>query len=91
MRSPAGGPRAGDDPRGIGALIFSCNGRGTNMFPTCDHDVSAVRAGLAPDVPVAGFFAMGEIGPVGGRNFLHGFTASVAVFRPRRAPANDID
>jgi hypothetical protein len=32
---------------------------------------------------VAGFFAMGEVGPVGGRNFLHGFTASVAVFRPR--------
>ena len=38
---------------------------------------------LESEVPVAGFFAAGEIGPIGGRNFLHGFTASVAVFRPR--------
>jgi small ligand-binding sensory domain FIST len=91
MRARAGGLPAGVDSDGVGALIFSCNGRGTNMFPNCDHDVSAVRAGLAPDVPVAGFFAMGEIGPVGGRNFLHGFTASVAVFRPRSAPARDPD
>jgi small ligand-binding sensory domain FIST len=67
-----------------GALLFSCNGRGTNMFPGPDHDISAVRSGLKSEVPVAGFFAMGEIGPVGGRNFLHGFTASVAVFRPRK-------
>lgn len=66
-----------------GALLFSCNGRGTRMFKQADHDVSAVRAGLDAAVPVAGFFAMGEVGPVAGRNFLHGFTASVAVFRPR--------
>ena len=66
-----------------GALLFSCNGRGTRMFKKADHDVSAVRAGLDAAVPVAGFFAMGEVGPVAGRNFLHGFTASVAVFRRR--------
>lgn len=73
----------------VGALLFSCNGRGTNMFDGPDHDVSAVRAALAPDSPVAGFFAMGEVGPVGGRNFLHGFTASVALFRTRTEPAAD--
>ena len=48
-----------------------------------DHDIRHVQAALSPDLPVAGFFAAGEIGPVGGRNFLHGFTASVAVFRAR--------
>jgi small ligand-binding sensory domain FIST len=66
-----------------GALLFSCNGRGSRMFDEPDHDVTRVRKGLAADVPVSGFFAMGEIGPVGGKNFLHGFTASVAVFRRR--------
>jgi small ligand-binding sensory domain FIST len=69
--------------KSTGALLFSCNGRGTRMFDQPDHDVSAVQSGLDATVPVAGFFAMGEIGPVGGRNFLHGFTASVAVFRSR--------
>jgi len=62
-----------------GALLFSCNGRGTTMFPSADHDVLAVREGLGV-TGVAGFFAAGEIGPVGGRNHLHGFTASVLAF-----------
>jgi small ligand-binding sensory domain FIST len=62
-----------------GALLFSCTGRGAGLFPSADHDVLAVRAGLATD-GVAGFFAAGEIGPVGGRNHLHGFTASVLAF-----------
>ena len=66
-----------------GALIFSCNGRGTRMFDDPNHDIGCVRASLAENVPVAGFFAAGEIGPVGGRNFLHHLTASVAVFRAR--------
>lgn len=61
------------------ALLFSCNGRGAALFPSADHDVAAVRAGLATE-RVAGFFAAGEIGPVGGRNHLHGFTASVLAF-----------
>lgn len=69
-----------------GALLFTCNGRGRNMFPIPDHDVSCVRAGLRRDLPLAGFFANGEIGPVGGRNFLHGFTASVGLLK-RRADA----
>lgn len=62
-----------------GALLFSCTGRGAGLFGSADHDVLAVREGLgAPGV--AGFFAAGEIGPVGGRNHLHGFTASVLAF-----------
>jgi small ligand-binding sensory domain FIST len=61
------------------ALLFTCNGRGARLFGEPHHDAGAVRGELGP-VPVAGFFAQGEIGPVGGRNFLHGFTASLAVF-----------
>ncbi|MGH8964498.1 MAG: FIST signal transduction protein [Actinomycetes bacterium] len=70
--------RAEHGPVG-GALLFSCNGRGRTMFPSADHDVQAVRAGLGT-TGVAGFFAAGEIGPVAGRNHLHGFTASILVF-----------
>jgi small ligand-binding sensory domain FIST len=62
-----------------GALMFTCNGRGRGMFGVPDHDAAAL-AGALGNVPTAGFFAAGEIGPVGGENFLHGFTATVAVF-----------
>ncbi|MBV8941532.1 MAG: FIST C-terminal domain-containing protein [Solirubrobacterales bacterium] len=62
-----------------GALVFSCNGRGSAMFGSCNHDAEAVQQELG-GAPAAGFFAAGEIGPVGGRSFLHGFTATVAVF-----------
>ena len=62
-----------------GALVFSCNGRGRQMFGACDHDAAMVDEELG-GAPAAGFFAAGEIGPVGGRSFLHGFTATVAVF-----------
>jgi small ligand-binding sensory domain FIST len=65
--------------RPAGALVFSCNGRGTRLFGRPDHDAKAVRQEVGP-VPLAGFFAMGELGPVGGQNFIHGFTASVALF-----------
>ena len=75
------GLASADAPSESGALLFSCNGRGNRMFEEPNHDVSRVREGLDASAPVAGFFAAGEIGPVGGRNFLHGFTASVAVFR----------
>jgi small ligand-binding sensory domain FIST len=61
-----------------GALLFTCNGRGSHMFETPDHDALALEDAL--DAPAAGFFCAGEIGPVGGRNFLHGFTATIAVF-----------
>jgi small ligand-binding sensory domain FIST len=62
-----------------GALLFSCNGRGTRMFDEPDHDAGVIRAEAGP-IPLAGFFAQGELGPVGGQNFIHGFTASVALF-----------
>jgi len=70
----------GTDRPARGALLFCCNGRGTTMFPSADHDVRTVRDALGAE-GVAGFFAAGEIGPVGGRNHLHGFTASVLVLR----------
>ncbi len=63
----------------VGALVFTCNGRGTRLFDKPDHDAKCVRE-LLGEIPTAGFFAQGEIGPIGGRNFVHGFTASVAVF-----------
>jgi small ligand-binding sensory domain FIST len=68
-----------------GALVFSCNGRGRAMFGAADHDAKVVDRELH-GAPAAGFFAAGEIGPVGGRSFLHGFTATLAVF-PERSPA----
>ena len=63
-----------------GALLFSCNGRGKGLFGEANHDVGALRNALG-DIPVAGFFAAGELGPVSGRNFVHGFTASMLLFR----------
>jgi small ligand-binding sensory domain FIST len=65
----------------VGALMFTCNGRGRGMFGVPDHDAATLQAELG-DIPAAGFFAAGEIGPVGGESFLHGFTATVAVFAP---------
>ncbi len=64
------------------ALMFSCNGRGTRMFPVPHHDAGLLRE-IVGAMPAAGFFAAGEIGPVGGNNFLHGFTTSIALFRQR--------
>jgi small ligand-binding sensory domain FIST len=61
-----------------GALLFTCNGRGSHMFEVPDHDALAIEDALG--APAGGFFCAGEIGPVGGRNFLHGFTATIAVF-----------
>jgi small ligand-binding sensory domain FIST len=67
----------GADP--AGALVFTCNGRGAAMFGPGGHDAGAVETEFG-GAPSAGFFAAGEIGPVGGESFLHGFTATVAVF-----------
>jgi small ligand-binding sensory domain FIST len=62
-----------------GALLFSCIGRGERFFATGDHDAVVVRDGLG-GVDVAGYFAAGEIGPVAGRNYLHGFSAAIVAF-----------
>jgi small ligand-binding sensory domain FIST len=65
--------------RGAGAaLLFSCTGRGSNLFSTPDHDASQVAGELG--APSAGIFCQGEIGPVAGENHLHGYTATVALF-----------
>ena len=67
-----------------GALLFTCNGRGSRLFPGPDHDAGLIAKVLG-NIPVAGFFCAGELGPVGGQNFLHAFTASIALF-PGAAP-----
>jgi len=71
------------------AILCSCNGRGVGLFGQPDHDARRIAEGLGP-VPLAGFFCNGEIGPVGGRTFLHGFTASLALFVPKRLAARPI-
>ncbi len=65
--------------RPAGALLFTCNGRGTRMWPQPNHDVSVLQEICGP-VPLAGFFAAGELGPLNGRNFIHGHTASIGLF-----------
>jgi small ligand-binding sensory domain FIST len=64
------------------ALLFSCNGRGTRLFDDAHHDARLLARSVGP-IPMAGFLAAGEIGPVGGQNFVHTFTASLALFRDR--------
>jgi small ligand-binding sensory domain FIST len=61
------------------ALLFTCNGRGMNLFSDPDHDAQMIRSKFGI-IPTAGFFASGEIGPVGQQNFMHGFTASLVLF-----------
>ncbi len=70
--------------RAAGALLFTCNGRGSRMFDGPDHD-AGLMAEVLGEIPTAGFFCAGELGPVGGHNFLHTFTASIALF-PETAP-----
>ena len=62
-----------------GGLVFTCNGRGQRLFGSPDHDARAIRAEMG-SIPLAGFFAQGELGPIGRQNFIHGFTASVLLF-----------
>ena len=71
---------AGVDPsEARGALVFSCNGRGERFFGLPSHDAGVVDQLLGP-LPTAGMFCAGELGPVGGRSFVHTFTASMALF-----------
>ena len=73
LLAATGGPASG------GGLLFTCNGRGTRLFDEPHHDAGLVHA-LLGQLPLAGFFAQGELGPIGGRNFIHGFTASLVLF-----------
>jgi small ligand-binding sensory domain FIST len=76
-------PQAFSQPP-AGGVLFSCNGRGTRLFDHPNGDVSIIQNALGGEqpVPLTGFFCGGEIGPIGGRNFLHGHTASLVLFRP---------
>jgi small ligand-binding sensory domain FIST len=71
--------RARDNPP-AGALLFSCLGRGAHLFGRPDHDTDLFRDKVGA-VPLGGFFCNGEIGPVGGSTFLHGYTSAFALFR----------
>jgi small ligand-binding sensory domain FIST len=65
-----------------GALLFTCDGRGSRLFLQPDHDTALVME--APgDIQVAGFFCAGELGPADGQNFLHAYTAPIALFLQR--------
>jgi small ligand-binding sensory domain FIST len=66
--------------RPAGALLFSCVGRGAGLFGHADHDTGLFEERLGP-APLGGFFCNGEIGPVGGTTFLHGYTSAFAMFR----------
>ncbi|MEO7804150.1 MAG: FIST N-terminal domain-containing protein [Actinomycetota bacterium] len=67
-------------PAASGALVFSCNGRGVGMFDVPDHDAQAITD-VCGTIPTAGMFCNGEFGAIGGKNFIHGFTASLALFQ----------
>lgn len=69
-------------PAPAGALLFSCLGRGQGLYGHPDHDSGAFRRRFG-DVALGGFFGHGEIGPVGGRTYVHGYTSAFALFRPR--------
>ncbi|MBI4971821.1 MAG: FIST C-terminal domain-containing protein [Candidatus Omnitrophica bacterium] len=74
-------PNIAPDPKA--ALIFSCNGRGSNMFKTKNHDIGTLQEHLGK-FPTAGFFCAGELGPIGKKNFMHSFTASIALFYEKK-------
>lgn len=75
---------AGPSDRVLGGVLCSCNGRGAHLFGRGSHDAAHVQAALGP-LGLAGFFCNGEIGPVGGKNYLHGYTAALALFVQRPA------
>lgn len=62
-----------------GGCLCSCNGRGRNLFGAPSHDAKTIQKEFGP-LGLAGFFCNGEIGPIGKKNFLHGYTASLALF-----------
>lgn len=65
----------------VGGILFSCNGRGTRLYDQPNGDISLIQEMLG-NIPLAGFFSAGEIGPISGKNFLHGQAASLILFRP---------
>ena len=67
-----------------GALLFQCLGRGAFLYGRADHDTDMFREKVGA-LPLTGFFCNGEIGPVGGSTFLHGYTSSFGIFRPKES------
>lgn len=76
--------RRADPSAPAAALLFSCLGRGEFLYGRPDHDSELFRRHFG-DVPIGGFFCNGEIGPVHGSTFLHGYTSAFALFRGREA------
>ncbi len=72
------GPQMGP---AAGCLLFNCTGRGKSLYGVAHHDVKTIQT-VRGKLPIGGFFCNGEIGPVGGTNLLHGYTASLGLFRP---------
>jgi small ligand-binding sensory domain FIST len=70
--------------RPAGGLLFSCLGRGAQLYGKPNHDSDLFRERIGP-TPLGGFFCNGEIGPVGGQTFVHGYTSSFGLFRPGRS------
>jgi len=70
------------NPAASGIFLFNCLGRGKSFYGTVQHDMKTIRRILSSQIPVAGMFCNGEIGPIGRTNFLHGYTASLGVFVP---------
>ncbi len=66
-----------------GAVLFSCMGRGRRLYGTDNHDSDLLKS-VVGNIPVGGFFCNGEIGPVDGKTYLHGYTSSIAVFSPAK-------
>ena len=69
----------------VGALLFSCTGRGRGLYGEADHDTGLFHD-LVGELPLGGFFCNGEIGPVAGTTHLHSYTSSFGLFRPRVTP-----
>jgi small ligand-binding sensory domain FIST len=67
-------------PDARGALLVSCCGRGEGLYGKPNHDIQMIQSLKGP-MPLCGFFANGEIGPVGAKNYIHGYTSSLAIIR----------
>ncbi len=71
-----------------GGVLCTCGGRGLNMFAEESHDAEMIQQAIGP-FGMSGFFCNGEFGPVGGHNFIHGYTAALTLFVPARKPADE--
>lgn len=70
----------GQTSSSAGALLFSCMGRGQGLYNEPNFD-SRLFSRYLSQVPLSGFFCGGEIGPIGGTTFLHGYTSVFGICR----------